>query len=114
MIRVNRQMRKLEVSKCFGEIYNQSSSPVTLTIFCPACPQPGINLPPDWKDSPKWLMCRTINVDGNMHADLDHIKMRRPDAEIMLSNGRGSIVEEILYWEYLKVAKEPPLVRFMK
>ena len=111
MIRVNRQMRKLEVSKRFGEIYNQSSSPVTLTIFCPACPQPGINLPLDLKDSPKWLMCRTINVDGNMHAD--HIKMRRPDAEIMLSNGRGSMVDEILYREYLKVAKEPPLVCFM-
>ena len=71
-----------------------------------------INLPPDWKDSPKCLMRRTINVDGNMHAD--HIKMRRPDVEIMLSNGRGSMVDEILYREYLKVAKEPPLVRFMK
>jgi len=21
-----------------------------LTIFCPACPQPGINIPDDWKD----------------------------------------------------------------
>ena len=112
MIRVNRQMRKLEVSKCFGEIYNQLSSPVTLTIFCPDCPQPGINLPPDWKDSLKWLMHRMINVHGNMH--VDHITMRRPDAEIMLSNGRGSMVDEILYWEYLRVAKEPPLVCFMK
>ena len=47
-----------------------------------------------------------------MHAD--HIKMRRPDAEIMLSNGRGSMVDEILYREYLKLAKEPPLVHFMR
>jgi hypothetical protein len=110
MIRVNRQMRKLEVSKRFGLIYDESSSPGNFTIFCPACPQPGVNLPPGWKDLPKWLTRRTIAVDGNFHAD--HIKMRRPEADIMLSNGRGYMADDILYNKYLNVAKEPPLVGF--
>jgi hypothetical protein len=80
----------------------------SLAIFCPSCPQPGINLPPDWKDLPNWITRRTITVDGNFHAD--HIKMRRPDLDIALSNGQGYMVEDGRYMEYLSVVKEPRLV----
>lgn len=51
---------------------------------------------------------RTITVDGNFHAD--HIKMRRPDLDIMLTNGQGFMVEEKKYKEYLSIAKEPRVV----
>ena len=108
LIRVSRQMRKLQVSKRFGDIYRQHSPPGSFTLFCPSCPQPGINLPPDWKHLPSWVTCRTITVDGNFHAD--HIKMRRPDLDIRLTNGQGYMVEEEQYKEYLSVAKEPRLV----
>jgi|BogFormECP03_OM3_1039632.scaffolds.fasta_scaffold00095_5 hypothetical protein len=108
LIRVSRQMRKLQVSKRFGDIYRQHSPPGSFTLFCPSCPQPGINLPPDWKDLPSWVTRRTITVDGNFHAD--HIKMRRPDLDIMLTNGQGYMVEEEQYKEYLSIAKEPRLV----
>jgi len=108
LIRVNRQMRKLQVSKRFGEVYNLSSSPGSLSIFCPSCPQPGINLPRDWENLPDWVTRRTITVDGNFHAD--HIKMRRPDLDIMLTNGQGYMVDEKQYKSYLNVAKEPRLV----
>jgi hypothetical protein len=101
-------MRKLQVSKRFGEVYGANSVPGSLTIFCPSCPQPGINLPPDWKNLPNWLTRRTITVDGNFHAD--HIKMRRPDLDIKLTNGQGYMVEEGKYEEYLTVAKEPSVV----
>jgi hypothetical protein len=101
-------MRKLQVSKRFGEIYSSSSSPGSLTLFCPSCPQPGINLPPNWKEYPKSLIRRTITVDGNMHAD--HIKSRRPDLDIMLTNGKGYMVEEVQFKEYLSIAKEPRVV----
>jgi hypothetical protein len=101
-------MRMLQVSKRFGSVYRESSPPGSLTIFCPSCPQPGINLPPDWMDLPSWVTRRTITVDGNFHAD--HIKMRRPDQDIMLTNGQGYVVDEIKYKEYLSVAKEPRLV----
>jgi hypothetical protein len=100
-------MRMLQVSKRFGSVYVESS-PGNLTIFCPSCPQPGINLPPDWMDLPSWVTRRTITVDGNFHAD--HIKMRRPDQDIMLTNGQGYMVEENKYKEYLTIAKEPRLV----
>jgi hypothetical protein len=102
-------MRNLEVSKRFGEIYTPYPAPGSLSIFCPSCPQPGINLPPNWKKLPSWVTRRTITVDGNFHAD--HIKMRRPDLDIKLTDGLGYVVEDAKYREYLSVAKEPVLVR---
>lgn len=101
-------MRKLEVSKRFGSVYGESSPPGSQAIFCPSCPQPGINLPSDWKSLPDWVTRRSITVDGNFHAD--HIKMRRPDLDIRLSNGQGFMVEDARYKEYLSVAKEPRVV----
>jgi hypothetical protein len=100
-------MRKLQVSKHFGAIYNKYSPPGSLSIFCPSCPQPGINLPPDWSDLPNWMTRRTITVDGNFYAN--HIKMRRPDLDVMLTNGQGFMVEDKAYKEYLSVTKEPRL-----
>lgn len=105
-------MRKLQVSKRFGAIYDKSTSSGTLAIFCPSCPQPGVNLPPDWKDLPNWVTRRTIAVDGNFKAD--HIKMRRPDLDVMLSNGQGFMVEDFRYREYLSAAKEPRVVSGLK
>jgi len=105
-------MRKLQVSKRFGEIYGKSSDPGSLSIFCPACPQPGINLPSNWKDLPNWVTRRTITVDGNFHAD--HIKMRRPDLDVVLNDGDGYVVEDVQYKEYLSVAKEPKLVCLLR
>jgi|SRR5882762_3349555 len=98
-------MRKLQVSKRFGEVYGSSSTPGNLTLFCPSCPQPGINLPPDWKNLPSWVTRRTITVDGNFHAD--HIKMRKPELDISLTNGQGYMVEEKRYKDYMAVAPEP-------
>jgi hypothetical protein len=97
-------MRNLQVQKRFRAVYGTSSSHGSLAIFCPSCPQPGINLPPDWKDLPSWVTHRTITVDGDFHAD--HIKMRRPDMNIMLTNGQGYMVEAVCYEEYLSVVKE--------
>jgi hypothetical protein len=101
-------MRKLQNSKRFGAVYSQASSAGCLTIFCPSCPQPGINLPPDWKNLPNWITRRTITVDGNFHAD--HIKMRRPDLDIALSRGQGYMADDCQYSEYLRVAQESRLV----
>jgi hypothetical protein len=104
-------MRKLQVSKRFGTIYTPASTPGSLTLFCPSCPQPGINLPADWKKLPSWVTRRTLAVDANFHAD--HIRMRRPDLDIMLTNGQeGYMVEEVRYKEYLSVAPEPCVVHF--
>jgi hypothetical protein len=108
LIRVSRQMRKLEVLKRFGGVYGMPSSNGNLAIFCPSCPQPGINLPSYWKDLPDWVTRRTITVDGNFHAD--HIKMRRPEMDVMLTNGQGYMIEALGYNEYMNVAKDQPMV----
>ena len=105
LIRVNRQMRKLQVLKCFGGIYTAVPAPGSLTLFYPSCPQPGINLPANWKKLPSWVTCRTVTVDANFHAD--HIRMCQPDLDIMLMDGQeGYMVEEVRFKEYLSVAKE--------
>lgn len=105
-------MRKLQISKHFGEVYGVSSATGSMALFCPSCPQPGVNLPPDWNDLPNWVTRRTVAVDGNFHAD--HIKMRRPDLDVVLTNGDGFMVEDVLYRDYLSVAKEPKYVSLIK
>jgi hypothetical protein len=104
LIRVNRQMRKLQVSKRFGGIYMAVSTPGSLALFCPSCPQPGINLPVNWKELPSWVTCRTVIVDANFYAD--HIRMCRPDLDTMMDGQEGYMVEEVHFKEYLSVAKE--------
>ena len=69
------------------------STPGSLALLCPSCPQPGISLPANWK------------VNANFHAD--HIRMHPPDLDIMLMDGQeGYMVEEVCFKEYLSVAKE--------
>lgn len=103
-------MSKLEVLKRFGAVYPSTPRQGSLALFCPACPQPEINLPENWKELPAWVTRRTITVDGNFHAD--HIKMRRPDLDISLTNGQGYMVEDGRYQEYLKVTEEIREVHF--
>ena len=111
-MRVSRQMRKLQNSKSFGEVYSELLLPGSLIIFCPSCPQPGINLPSDWMNIPNWITCQSITVDGNFHAD--HIKMRRPDLDVMLTNSDRYMVEDAHFREYLSVAKKLCFVGIFK
>lgn len=48
--RVSRQWRNLKMRKWFGHIDNSKPQRTSMALFCAACPQPGINLAPDWKD----------------------------------------------------------------
>jgi hypothetical protein len=32
---------------------NQNMGPGSLAMFCPTCPQPGINLPENWEEDPE-------------------------------------------------------------
>jgi len=52
LLRASRQWRDLMNRMQSGLGYQQgdeSSSDGSMAIFCPACPQPGINLPDDWE-----------------------------------------------------------------
>ena len=51
---VSRQWNDLLLRKRFGYGHDRDASPEQggLALFCPACPQPGINTPPDWMNEP--------------------------------------------------------------
>lgn len=57
LMRVGRQWRNLDALKRAGMIYTPEKERKAgdLAIFCPACPQPGINIPPpsEWKEEDK-------------------------------------------------------------
>ncbi|KIK72258.1 hypothetical protein PAXRUDRAFT_95459, partial [Paxillus rubicundulus Ve08.2h10] len=56
------------------------------SLFCPACPQPGVNLPDDWEQVyPKWLVKLQYVVDGN--SSVQHMKMKIPEDDTSLSHG---------------------------
>ena len=95
--------------------------PGGLAIFCPACPQPGINLPSRWDQDPKryapftsaggsifivfrWLYTRSIVIDGNFSAE--HLKMRQPEKDVPLSPGGRYMVEPKRYESHLNTGKE--------
>ena len=55
LLRVIRQWRNLRQQQNAGLAYTGQSvtKPGGLALFCPACPQPDINLPSDWHDDPE-------------------------------------------------------------
>jgi hypothetical protein len=51
-MRVSRLWRDIQTRKRFGFGHEKDEPGLgSLALFCPACPQPGVNLPDDWKDS---------------------------------------------------------------
>ena len=52
MTRIWRWMKKLKWAGYAGSNPVSAVKPGELAIYCPACPQPGINLPDNWKDDP--------------------------------------------------------------
>jgi hypothetical protein len=75
-MRVSRQWRHLRLLMQNGFGHDDSISPGDgdLALFCPACPQPGINLPETWKDDPNrsvtfflvqtFTLCSSTQKDG--------------------------------------------------
>ena len=45
-----------------------------------------------------------IAIDGNFHAD--HVKMRRPEDDVGLTNGEGYMVEDSRYQKHLAISKK--------
>jgi hypothetical protein len=119
----SREWRDLLLRKHFGFGHDLDSKPGNgqLALFCPACPQPGINLPAPRSDDPKyvanisfdyspthilcrWLYRRNIVVDGNF--SLEHMKMKRPGQDVFLNDGCGYLVESKRYKRHLKSSTE--------
>ena len=94
----------------------------SMAIFCPACPQPGINLPPNWKEkyspyvftlSPtlSYDICiysneliRTFIMDGNFSAE--HMRYRTTEKDVALSPGMAFMSNPDIYKSHLQNGAE--------
>jgi len=49
---VSRQWRDLKLHKWhgYGHVTDVMPGPGDLAVFCPTCPQPGVNIPEGWKE----------------------------------------------------------------
>ena len=109
------------INSGLGHEKEKELQPGDLAIFCPACPQPGINLSEEWDQDPKkyvipkpasnmglmvtrWLYTRSIVIDGNFSAEC--LKTRQPENDIALSPGGRYMVELKRYESHLSTGKE--------
>ncbi|KIK79024.1 hypothetical protein PAXRUDRAFT_162429, partial [Paxillus rubicundulus Ve08.2h10] len=59
-----------------------------LVLFCPTCPQPGINLSPaEEANLSHWKYTWTVVMDGNFKAK--HMHDHQPDDQVCLMDGQG-------------------------
>ncbi|CAA7269613.1 unnamed protein product [Cyclocybe aegerita] len=104
--RLSRQGRNLKYLKWHGFGHStQEPGPGELAIFCPTCPQPGINLPANWRTKyAENELLWTLVVDGNFTAD--HLRQKRPADNVWLSEGQGMTTSWKPYHDHLKIARE--------
>ncbi|KAI5983428.1 hypothetical protein EDC04DRAFT_2914981 [Pisolithus marmoratus] len=103
LMRVSQLWRDLKHRKWFGFGHDMEQDPGDggLALFCTACPQPGVNLPADWKvHYDRDTIMRQYVIDGNFTAQ--HMKMNKPELDVALSNGKGYMVAEVPYQSHLK------------
>ncbi|KAG0696999.1 hypothetical protein DFH29DRAFT_1024097, partial [Suillus ampliporus] len=132
LIRVSRLWRDLKNCKWFGFGHDKEShpDPGDLALFCPSCPQPGINMPLFWeqKYERQYIACRQCyktlagtpttaasshpgryTVPGDKAGQTQgylHMNMREPRLDIFLSDGSGYMVMEAEYEAHLASAME--------
>jgi hypothetical protein len=129
-----REWRHLKMLKRSGyghledEVEKQSHS---CALLCPACPQPGINLPPDWENAPKekrfwfksdrhfyrtltfiqlyyfsWLYALFLALDGNFRMSRRGASSDQRDPS--LTQNRGYFVDRAELAAHLEAHKGQP------
>ncbi|KAG1868741.1 hypothetical protein C8R48DRAFT_598239 [Suillus tomentosus] len=106
-MRMVREWRHLKMLKRFGRGHDPVGVSGTkegeCAVLCPACPQPGKNLPPDWKQAPKakqWLYSLFVAIDANFRLKRRNISSDEVDPS--LSEGWSYFVEEKKFKSHLK------------
>ncbi|KAN0137341.1 hypothetical protein V8E53_004786 [Lactarius tabidus] len=108
LLRASRQWRDLKNRMKSGlghKAEQETSEDGSMSIFCPACPQPGVNLPNDWKTkySPNELI-RTFIMDGNFSAE--HMRYQTTEKDVSLSPGMAFMANPDLYKTHLQSGAE--------
>ncbi|KAG2141447.1 uncharacterized protein EDB93DRAFT_1105726 [Suillus bovinus] len=106
LMRTARKWRQCKLYKWHGFAHKDGEPKAgDLALFCPACPQPGINLDlstgtstqPD--NTPSWLFTRTSVMDGNFKAK--HLHPVNPSNEVSLMDGLAFMVGDERYKSHL-------------
>ncbi|TEB23531.1 hypothetical protein FA13DRAFT_1567856, partial [Coprinellus micaceus] len=103
LLRVGRQWRHMKELASFG-FANTGKTPGEgdLALFCPACPQPGINLPPDWSSDPEqWVYTRVNVMDGNFVCIHRMLKSQEGDMVWLKGKGEGYMTSKEPYDNYI-------------
>ncbi|KAG0691964.1 hypothetical protein DFH29DRAFT_883337 [Suillus ampliporus] len=94
LMRVARQWWQLKLLKWNGFGHDRRDpKDGELALFCPACPQPGINVTLPTQDdetTPGWLYSRSLVMDGNFKAE--HLHPAHPEDKVWLTNGKSFMV----------------------
>ena len=79
--------------------------PGELGNFCPACPQPGVNIANNWREDPNgWAFRRVLTADGNFKAD--HVRQKKKANDVWLADGSGMTARRSEYNNFLASAQE--------
>ncbi|KAG1797160.1 hypothetical protein EV424DRAFT_1352893 [Suillus variegatus] len=71
-------------------------------VLCPACPQPGKNLPDNWENAPqetRWIYALFLAIDANFW--LKWKLVSSDNVDLSLNAGWSYFVEETVYKQYL-------------
>ncbi|KAG2081830.1 uncharacterized protein F5147DRAFT_590632 [Suillus discolor] len=119
LMRVARQWQKLKLLKWNDFSHEEKEvRPGDLTLFCPVCPQPGINLTLPMGESSEacnadqesnlemlsWLYTRSLVMDRNFKAE--HLHAVNPTDKVSLIDGCGFMVGNLLYKKHLAIAND--------
>ncbi|KAJ7156814.1 hypothetical protein C8R43DRAFT_1125395 [Mycena crocata] len=85
-LRMTRIWEHLQMLKRAGRCHNPSGAAGTrageCALLCPACPQPGKNLPPEWKDVPedkRFLYALFLAIDANFRLKRKDVSSEEAD-----------------------------------
>ncbi|KAG1853790.1 hypothetical protein C8R48DRAFT_610437 [Suillus tomentosus] len=105
-MRMVREWRHLVMLKRSGRGHDSSgvmgTSEGQCAVLCPACPQPGKNLPDNWQDAPKaksWLYSLFLAIDANFRLKRRAVSSDETDPSLL--QGWAYFVEENSYKSHL-------------
>ncbi|KII87217.1 hypothetical protein PLICRDRAFT_112660, partial [Plicaturopsis crispa FD-325 SS-3] len=111
--RILREWSHLKTLKRAGRGHDPAGVAATkdgeCAVLCPACPQPGKNLPVGWEDAPpdlRWLYTLYLGIDANFRVVRKTVSNHISDPS--LSRGTQYIVERGKYEELLRTYKDQP------
>ncbi|KAG1762145.1 hypothetical protein EDD22DRAFT_979916 [Suillus occidentalis] len=110
-LRIVSEWRHLKVLKRSGRGHDPAGIKATqegeLAVLCPACPQPGKNLPEGWENAPqseRWLYGLFLAIDANFRLKRRLVSTDSKDPG--LSRGWGYFVEEAKYKAHINMNSE--------